>query len=156
MDVRYPRTLASLLAAAGLWVMAASAALAASYTVSGTVVGIDQGKQTIIVTTSDIIGKEQPITIDMSKMSDQFQDISLGAAVSLQVEARESDTYLAVGPGSDDSYAARDTQGASIRAHVGNVPDDDEALNQQHRDNELRRGQEDNPSNDSGSSDSGG
>jgi hypothetical protein len=83
-------------------------------------------------------------------VSEQFQAATVGSAISLQVEAREADTYLATGSGADESYADRDTQGASIKAHVGNTPDDDEALTQQHRDHDLRRGQDDTPSNGGG------
>ena len=150
MPVGYRRTLGSLLVAASVLAMGASGVLAAGYTVSGTVVAADDAKQTIVLLTSDVIGTEQPITIDMSKVSEQFQAATVGSAISLQVEAREADTYLATGSGADESYADRDTQGASIKAHVGNTPDDDEALSQQHRDGDLRRGQDDNPSNDAG------
>jgi hypothetical protein len=133
--------------------MGVSSVLAAGYTVSGTVIASDDGKQTIVLLTSDVIGTEQPITIDMSKVGEQFQAATVGSSISLQVESREANTYLATGPGSDENYAERDTQGASIKAHVGNTPDDDEALTQQHRDNDLRRGQDDNPSNGDGGSD---
>src|SRR6187200_398774 len=150
MPVGYRRTLGSLLVAASVLAMGASGVLAASYTVSGTVIASDEGKQTLVLLTSDVIGTEQPITIDMSKVPEQFQAATVGSALSLQVESREADTYLATGVVSDESYAERDTQGASIKAHVGNTPDDDEALTQQHRDNNLRRGQDDNPSNDAG------
>ena len=152
MHVRYRRTLAALLATASLLVLGVSGASAAGYTVSGTVVASDDSKQTIVLVTSDVIGTEQPITIDLSKVPEQFQAATVGSSISLQIESREANTYLATGPGSDESYAERDTQGASIKAHVGNVPDDDEALTQQHRDRDLRRGQDDNPSNDSGGS----
>jgi hypothetical protein len=103
-----------------------------------------------VLLTSDVIGTEQPITIDMREVPEQFRAAAVGSSLSLQVESREADTYLATGVGSDESYAERDTQGASIKAHVGNTPDDDEALTQQHRDGNLRRGQDDNPSNDAG------
>ena len=152
MRVRYRRTLAALLATASLLVLGVSGASAAGYTVSGTVVASDDSKQTIVLVTSDVIGTEQPITIDLSKVPEQFQAATVGSSISLQIESREANTYLATGPGSDESYADRDTQGASIKAHVGNVPDDDEALTQQHRDRDLRRGQDDNPSNDSSGS----
>ena len=77
----------------------------------------------------------------------------MGSSISLQVESREANTYLETGTGSDENYAERDTRGASLKAHVGNTPDEDEALTQQHRDNDLRRGQDDNPSNGGGGSD---
>jgi hypothetical protein len=147
MRHRYRRPLVSLLLTGGLFIFGTTGAFAASYTVSGTVVASDDGKQTIVLLTSDLIGKEQPITVDMSKVPEQFEASAVGSSISVQIESRESDTYLATGPGSDESYAERDTQGASIKAHVANVPDDDEALTQQHRDGDLRRGQDDNPSN---------
>jgi hypothetical protein len=153
MHVWYRRTLGALLVAASVLAIGASGVLAASYTVSGTVIASDEGKQTIVLLTSDVIGTAQPITIDMSKVAEQSQAATVGSSLSLQVESREANTYLATGPGSDESYAERDTQGASIKAHVGNTPDDDEALTQQHRDNDLRRGQDDNPSNGGGGSD---
>jgi hypothetical protein len=154
IQIRFPRALvAPLVAVVGMLLVAPSGALAAGYTVSGTVVTSDEGKQAIVLLTSDIIGTEQPITIDMSRVPEQFQASAVGSAVSLQVEPREADAYLATGPGADEHYAERDTQGGSIRAHVANVPDDDEALTQQHRANDLRRGQDDDPANGGGGTD---
>jgi hypothetical protein len=150
MQVWYRRTLGSVLVAAAVLAAGASGASAAGYTVSGTVIASDEGKQTLVLLTSDVIGAEQPITIDMREVPEQLRAAAVGSSLSLQVESREADTYLATGVGADEGYAERDTQGASIKAHVGNTPDDDEALTQQHRDGDLRRGQDDNPSNDAG------
>jgi hypothetical protein len=144
---RLSRALASALLAAGLLAAGPSGALAQGYTVTGTIVSVDQGKHTIVLETSDVGGRVQPITIDVSLLSDDAQAMPVGSSVSLEIEARESDTYLAVRSGSDDNFAERDTQGGSIKAHVGNGPDDDEAFTQQHRDENLRRQQDDNPSN---------
>jgi hypothetical protein len=130
-----------------------SSALAAGYTVSGTIISADESKHTIVLETSDINGRDQPITIDVSMLPDDEQTTSVGSAISLQVEARESDTYLALGSTLDEGNPDRETQGASIRAHVGNGPDDDEAFNQQHRGDDLRRQQDDDSSNGGDSGD---
>ena len=78
--------------------------------------------------------------------------IRVGQSVTLEVAARESDSYKAYSIRDQDSYTPRvdlgtqeryQTSASSIKAHVGNVPEDDEALNQQHRGNNLRRDEDD-------------
>ena len=150
---RLSRALASALLAAGLLAASSTGALARGYTVSGTVVAVDEGKHTIVLETNDIGGRVQPITIDVSMLDSDAQAMPVGSSVSLEIESRESDTYLALGSGADENFAERDTQGGSIKAHVGNGPDDDEAFTQQHRDENLRRSQDDNPSNGDSSND---
>jgi hypothetical protein len=142
-----------VLLAAGLLAAGPTGAFAREYTVSGTIVSTDEGKHTIVLETSDIGGRVQPITIDVSLLSDDAQAMPVGSSVSLEIESRESDTYLALGSSTDENFAERDTQGGSIKAHVGNGPDDDEAFTQQHRDDNLRRQQDDNPSNGDSSND---
>lgn len=50
--------------------------------------------------------------------------------------------------GSQERY---ETRGSSIKAHVANVPEDDAALNQQHRDDDLRHPDEESKGDNNGS-----
>lgn len=124
--------------------------------VKGTVDSKNEDKETIVLITDDFGVKNQPITIDMSHMSGQFRAIRVGQSVDMSVAPRESDSYLAYSIRGEDSYTDQlnlgtqeryETDASSIKAHVANVPEDDEALNQQHRDNDLRRNQDDDHSN---------
>src|SRR5207248_193300 len=108
----------------------------------------------------DVSGRERPITIDMSRLSGTFERHKVGEPVTLTVRARESDTYLGLRLVSEGSYVDQatlgtqeryETQSSSIKAHVGNVPEDDESLNQQHRDNDLRRNEEEAKGSNNGS-----
>src|SRR3989442_2645273 len=117
---RLSRALASALLAAGLLAASSSGAMARGYTVSGTVVSIDEGKHTIVLETSDLNDRVQPITIDVSLLPDDAQAMAVGTSLTLDIESRESDTFLALGSATDDHFADRDTQGGSIKAHVGN------------------------------------
>ena len=92
----------------------------------------------------------------MSNMSGQFRAIGVGQSVTIEIKARESDTYKAysiVGQGSYTDQADLgtqerfETQSSSIQAHKDNAPDDDESLSQQHRDNNLRRNKDDDHNN---------
>ena len=123
-----------------------------TFDAAGTVESKNEEKETIVLIT-DVLGvKNQPITIDMSSLSENFIAIRKGQAVTLEIKARESDTYKAYSIVNQGSYTDRtdlgvqerfEVQSASIKAHVGNVPEDDEALNQQHRNNNLRSNQDD-------------
>jgi hypothetical protein len=123
-----------------------------TFDASGTVYSKNEEKQTIVLIT-DVLGKKnQPITIDMSDMSNQFVAIRVGQSVTMEIAARESDSYKAYSIRDQDSYVQGDdlgtqeryqTASSSIKAHVGNVPEDDESLNQQHRDNNLRHDKDD-------------
>jgi len=123
-----------------------------TFDATGTVISKNEEKDTIILVT-DALGKpNQPITIDMSNMSSQFRSINVGQSVTIEIAARESDTFKAysiAGQGSYTDQADLGTQeryevnSASIKAHVGNVPEDDESLNQQHRQNDLKRNEDD-------------
>ncbi len=151
------RTLAVALAAVGLIALSPASASAARYTTSGTVVSTDDDKKTLVLLTSDIIGKDQPITIDMSDLPGLFRSTKVNSPLSLTIQSRDGDTYLATGLVSEGSYVDRETFGtreefetldSSIKAHVGNVPEDDESLSKQHRDNKLRdKKEEDNNTN---------
>lgn len=141
------RTLAVALAAVGLVALSPGSALAARHTISGTVVSANDDDMTFVIVTSDIIGKEQPITVDMSQLSRLYRSTNAGSPLSLVIESRQSDSYLAVGFISEGSYVNRQTFGvreefqtlnSSIKSHVGNVPEDDESLAKEHRDNKLR------------------
>jgi hypothetical protein len=123
-----------------------------TFDVTGTVESKNEDKETIVLIT-DALGKQnQPITIDMSSLSENFIAIRKGQSVTLVIRARESDTYKAHSIIDQGSYTQRadlgtqeryQTQSSSIQAHVGNVPEDDESLSQQHRQNDLRRNQDD-------------
>jgi hypothetical protein len=127
-----------------------------TFDATGTVESKNEEKETIVLIT-DVLGqKNQPITIDMSNMSGQFRAIRKGQSVTIEIKARESDTYKAYSIVGEGSYTDQadlgvqeryETQSSSIKAHVGNVPEDDESLNQQHRDNNLRSNQDDDHNN---------
>ncbi len=113
------------------------------FDISGTIHSIDGSR--IIVITSDFTGKPQPLTIDISQIR-RFEP-SVGTPVSLRIYSRENDTYLAREVIAESPYVNRLEFGvreeftvrqSSIQAGVGNVPEDDEALNKQHRTNDLR------------------
>ena len=147
------RALLAAFAALVVVVAAPSAVLARdTFDVAGTVESKNEGKETIIFITDDLGVKNQPITIDMSDMSSQFEAIRVGQSASFSIEKRESNSYLAHVLVSEGSYVDRadlgvqevfQTRSESIKAHVANVPEDDEALSQQHRDNNLRRQDDD-------------
>jgi hypothetical protein len=127
-----------------------------TFDASGTVNSKNEEKETIVLITDELGKKNQPITIDMSDMSGQFRAIRVGQAVTIEIAARESDSYKAYSIIDEDSYVRRDnlgtqeryeTSNSSIKAHVGNVPEDDESLNQQHRENNLRRNEDDDHNN---------
>jgi hypothetical protein len=128
-----------------------------TFDASGTVESKNSDKEEIVLIT-DVLGKKnQPITIDMSGLSDNFVAIRVGQSVTLEIAARESDSYKAYAIRDQNSYVKGDdlgtqeryeTQSGSIKAHVGNVPEDDESLGQQHRDNDLRHDEDDDHDND--------
>jgi hypothetical protein len=129
-------------------------------TVTGTVYSHNEEKSTIILVTGDLGTKNQPITIDMRDFKGTFRSVDDGQSLSLLVIPRQQDSWLMTGFVSEGSYVHRDDLGvqeryetldSSIKAHVGNVPEDDEALNQQHRDNDLRRKEEEAKGNQNGS-----
>ena len=147
------RALLAMVAALVVVVAAPIGALARdTFDVAGTVNSKNEDKETIVLITDDLGVKNQPITIDMSDMSSQFVAIRVGQSVSFSIARRESNSYLAYAIVSEGSYVNRSDLGtreefevnsASIKAHVGNVPEDDESLSQQHRDSNLRRQQDD-------------
>jgi hypothetical protein len=133
-----------------------------TFDASGTVYSKNESKETIVLITDALGKKNQPITIDMSDMSDNFVAIRVGQSVTLEIAARESDSYKAYSIRDQDSYVQGndlgtqeryETQSSSIKAHVGNVPEDDEALNQQHRQNNLQRNQDDSHDNSGNNND---
>jgi len=123
-----------------------------TFDVTGTVESKNEDKETIVLIT-DALGKpNQPITIEMSNMSGQFVAIRKGQSVTLEIRARENDTFKAYTLINEGSYTHQadlgtqeryETQSSSIKAHVANVPEDDESLSQQHRQNDLRRNEDD-------------
>ena len=113
------------------------------FDVTGTIYEIDGPILTIV--TSDVIGKPQAVMVDVSQVEDV--DFTRGTAIQLSIWSRENDTFLAREVVSEYPYVngahfgVREeftTRQDSIQARVGNVPEDDEALNQQHRDSNLR------------------
>jgi hypothetical protein len=112
------------------------------FDITGTVLSVDGDK--LVILTSDVIGKPQPITVDVSRL--KGLQITPNTPIQLTIVARESDTYLATGIVRESPYVngadfgVREeftTRQDSIQAGVGNVPEDDEALNQQHRSKDL-------------------
>jgi hypothetical protein len=147
---------AAFVALAMVSVAPATASAASTTDVSGTVYSKNEAKETIVFITDDFGMKNQPITIDMSDMSGQFEAVRVGQSYSITIMKRESDSYLAIAYVSEGSYVQRndlgtreefETRGSSIKAHVGNVPEDDESLSQQHRSNDLRHNQDDDHNN---------
>src|SRR4051812_48039954 len=127
-----------------------------TFDAAGTVESKNSDKEEIVLIT-DALGKtNQPITIDMSSLSNNFIALKVGQSVTIEIAARESNSYKAYSIIDQGSYTAREdlgtqekyeTSSSSIKAHVGNVPDDDESLNQQHRENNLRHDNDDDHSN---------
>lgn len=121
-------------------------------TISGTVYSKNEDKQTIVLITDAFGVKNQPVTVDLKHFDRLFEAVGVGQPISLVVMPREFDSYLMTGLVSEGSYVGQQnlgtrenfqTRDSSIKAHVGNVPEDDESLSQQHRDNNLRRGEDD-------------
>jgi len=143
------RPLARSLAVAGFAATMTIGALAGSaladeqrFDITGTVLEVN-GDQLVILT-SDVIGKPQPITVDVSQL--RGLQITADTPIQLTIMPREHDTYLATGIVRESPYVNGADFGVSeeftvrqdsIQAGVGNVPEDDEALNQQHRTNDL-------------------
>jgi len=143
------RPLGAALVGLSLLVSGPAVALAddGSFDATGTIIDKHGDKETWVLWTDAVGGKERPITIDMSHLSGTFDSHKKGETVTITIRGRENDTYLGIRLVSEGSYVDQatlgtqeryETQSSSIKAHVGNVPEDDEALNQQHRDNDLR------------------
>jgi hypothetical protein len=117
------------------------------FDITGTIYEVQRNGGTTLATivTSDVIGKPQAITVDVSQVQDV--DFTAGTSIQLRIFSRQNDTFLArevvreypYVNGAD--FGVREeftTRQDSIQARVGNVPEDDEALAKQHRDNNLR------------------
>ena len=124
------------------------AAAERTFDVSGTV--IEVRGPVLVILTADVIGTEQPITVDVSQL--RGLQIQAGDPLSLTVMSREFNTYLATGIVDESPFVNRlefgvreefTTKQDSIEARVGNVPHDDEALAKQHRDRKLRQQEDD-------------
>jgi len=161
MASRWPRwrSLIAALAVSTVLVSGAQSAFADKKTnpnereIAGTVYSHNDEKKTIVLITDDFGVKNQPVTVDFDDFKNTFRALDDGQSVSLLVLPRDHDSYLMTGLVSEGSYVHRDDLGvqeryevrdSSIKAHVGNVPEDDESLNQQHRDNNLHRDNDDN------------
>src|SRR3954452_19855270 len=113
------------------------------FDITGTMLNVNGDLLTIL--TSDVIGEPQPITVDVSQL--RGLQITPNTPIQLTIEPREYDSYLATALVRETPYVNGADFGVreeftvrqdSIQAGVGNVPEDDEALNQQHRTNDLR------------------
>jgi len=113
------------------------------FDITGTVLEVKGDR--LIILTSDLIGKPQPITVDVSNL--RGLQITPHTPIQLTITPREHDSYLATAIVRESPYVNGAEFGVreeftvrqdSIQAGVGNVPEDDEALNQQHRTNDLR------------------
>ena len=151
------RALAAAAVALGLVAFGPTSAFAASKDVTGTIVSVNDEKREWVILTSSLTGSEQPITVDLSDRGSLFRTFGVGQPISIRVEEREYNTYLVTHLISEGSYVDNatfgvqetfQTQDSSIKAHVGNVPDDDEALAKQQRENNLRRNDDDDHDND--------
>ena len=125
-----------------------AAAQERSFDVSGTVLQVQGSILTIL--TADVIGREQPITVDVSRLREL--QVEVGDPLALTIRSRESDTFLALGLVDESPFVNREEFGVreeftvkrdSIQARVGNVPEDDEALAKQDRDHNLRQDEDD-------------
>jgi hypothetical protein len=141
-------TKAMALAFAGAVALLPSQTFAARFTITGTIYDIDAAGKIYTIITSDIIGKPQPIMVDVSYLKKANITQEKGSPIALDIESREYDTYLAIGlvgegsytPGTDFSTLEQfTTKDDSIKAHVGNGPEDDEARAGQNRDRYLRK-----------------
>ena len=112
------------------------------FDVTGTVLEV-RGDQLVILT-SDVIGRPQPISVDVSQL--RGLQITAGTPIQLTITPREFDSFLATAIVRESPYVNGADFGVreeftvrqdSIQAGVGNVPEDDEALNQQHRTRDL-------------------
>jgi hypothetical protein len=132
----------------------------AAFEVHGTIISTNDAKETWVIVTDGLGKPNQPITVDLSSLSGTFRNHDVGETVALLIQPRANDTYKVLSLISEGSYVNGDdlgvqeryeTQDSSIKAHVGNVPEDDESLNEQHRDNDLRRNDEEAKGNQNGS-----
>jgi hypothetical protein len=130
-----------------------AAARETTFDVGGTVYSI-RGS-TIVFITSDVSGKQQPITIDISQL--RGLQVKAGDPLKLTIRSREFDSYLALRVVRESPYVSGEEFGVreeftvkqdSIQAGVGNVPEDDEALAKQDRDHNLRKDNDDDHNNE--------
>ncbi|MFN8521495.1 MAG: hypothetical protein U0821_00125 [Chloroflexota bacterium] len=146
------RALKRVFATAALAVAAALvpvSAFAERIVITGTIYAVDAENKIITVVTSDVIGSPQAIKIDVQYLDKFNVTHGVGEPISLVIEPRPYDTFLAQAFVSEGSYVNGatlnvETRADSVKAHVGNVPEDDEALRQQHRDHNFRKKNEDN------------
>ena len=150
MAPRRIRSLARSLAVAAFSAIVTVGALTGSaladeyrFDVTGTV--LEVRGDLLIILTDDLTGRPQPITVDVSQL--KGLQITPNTPIQLTITPREHDSYLATAIVRESPYVNRAEFGVreeftvrqdSIQAGVGNVPEDDEALNQQHRTNDLR------------------
>jgi hypothetical protein len=113
------------------------------FDITGTVLEV-RNDHTLVILTSDLGGKARPITVDVSYL--KGLQVTPNTPIQLTIMPREYDSYLATQIVRESPYVNgaefgvqewMTTRQDSIQAGVGNVPEDDEALNQQHRSNDL-------------------
>ncbi len=144
------RRLAALVVAGALSAFALGGVASAAherFDITGTIYEVKRNGGTTLATivTSDVIGRPQAITVDVSQIKNV--DFTTGTSIQLTIYSRENDTFLArevvreypyvngADFGVREEFTVRQD---SIQARVGNVPEDDEALAQQERDRKLR------------------
>ncbi len=122
------------------------------FDITGTIYEVQRNGGTTLATivTSDVIGKPQAITVDVSQIQDV--DFTRGTSIQLSIYSRENDTFLAREVVREYPYVNgadfgvqewMTTRQDSIQAGVGNVPEDDESLAKQHRSPQNLRERED-------------
>ena len=113
------------------------------FDITGTVLEV-RNDNTLVILTSDLGGKARPITVDVSYL--KGLQVTPNTPIQLTIMPREYDSYLATQIVRESPYVNgaefgvqewMTTRQDSIQAGVGNVPEDDEAQNQQHRSNDL-------------------
>src|SRR3712207_1538361 len=144
------RRLAAVAVAGALSALALGSVASAQnerFDITGTIYEVKRNGGTTLATivTSDVIGRPQAITVDVSQVKDV--DFTSGTAIQLTIFSRENDTFLAREVVREYPYVNGAHFGVreeftprqdSIQARVGNVPEDDEVLAQQHRERNLR------------------
>ena len=112
------------------------------FDITGTIYEVKRNGGTSLATivTTDVIGRPQAITVDVSQIRDV--DFTAGTSIQLTIYSRENDTFLAREVVREYPYVNgadfgveewMNTRQDSIQARVGNVPEDDESLAKQHR-----------------------
>src|SRR2546423_7704243 len=99
------RPLGAALIGLSLLVVGPAVALAGdSFDATGTIIDKHGDKETWVLWTDAVGGKERPITIDMSHLSGTFDRHQVGEPVTITIRGRDNDTYLGLRLVSEGSY----------------------------------------------------